>query len=614
MHPYTFIFFIFYLSINPTFSHIHVSPQRTLLQNPNISQCPLNFTILTNLAQRSSPPSNLNSTVRCQYLRLGLRLLLSSHLRLTNSFLPPLSTVDSCVESYQTALKPFIGDFDIRATCQIRATWISQGCLNITTRDEFEARVERSALGVVRSACNQTLEGSACGACITSIVNLQASSLRGELIGNISDCSAYATIYAAAIANPYGPADLTTARCLFFIDLSNNRKLNKNSKIKIIVICVSILVVVLGVVVFGVCVYRRRLRGGKNYGKSLSSVAFSGLDSIGGSVFLKEFGLEEVKVATKNFLRENVIGSGGYGNVYRGVLSDGSEVALKRFKNLSAGGSETFRHELEIIASVRHVNLLGLIGYCTWTNEFEGHQRIIVCDLMKNGSLYDYLFGDKEGKLSWVVRRKIALGTARGLAYLHNGVQPGIIHRDVKASNILLDETFEPKVADFGLAKFTPDGVTHMSTRVSGTMGYVAPEYALYGRLTERSDVYSFGVVLLELLTGKKALMASDDGQVTLLTDWVWSLVKEGRALDVIEDMQEMDPPEVMEKYVMIAVLCSHTQLYARPTMTEVVKLLDNDIHVPVIPDRPAPFVANTNDLERSVSNTRSGPPVSSSS
>ncbi|KAG9154145.1 hypothetical protein Leryth_000615 [Lithospermum erythrorhizon] len=430
MHPYTFIFFLFYLSINPTFSHIHVSPQRTLLQNPNISQCPLNFTILTNLKECSAPLFQNNSTVRCQYLRLGLRLLLSSHLRLTN--LPPPLPTDS-VELTKPPQHPFIGDFDIRATCQIRATWISQGCLNITTRDEFEARVERSALGVVRSACNQTLEGSACGACITSIVNLQASSLRGELIGNISDCSAYATIYAAAIANPYGPADLTTARCL----------------------CSG---------VWGVCVQEEIERG-----EELWEIGelFSGVGS----------GIEG-RARPQEFLRNAL---GVWGEEWKRSRRRWLEV----FKNLSAGGSETFRHELEIIASVRHVNLLGLIG---------------------------------------------------------------------------------------------------------------------------------FGVVLLELLTGKKALMASDDGQVTLLTDWVWSLVKEGRALDVIEDMQEMDPPEVMEKYVMIAVLCSHTQLYARPTMTEVVKLLDNDIPVPVIPDRPAPFVANTNDLERSVSNTRSGPPVSSSS
>lgn len=461
-------------------------------------------------------------------------------------------------------------------------------------------------------ACNQSLSGSACGPCITSVVNLQASSLGGEFGGggNISDCSAYATIYAAAIANPYGPDNLDTAKCLFKIDLSTKRKSSNRRTIVIISASVAAaIVVVVALVLFSVWFYTRKVKPRRRFG-----VAFSGLGYVSENASLKEFSLDEVKAATKNFSTDNIIGTGGYGNVYRGVLKDGTEVALKRFKNLSAAGSETFKHELEIIASVRHVNLVGLLGYCTWTNELEGHQRIIVCELMKNGSVYDYLFGSKAEKLSWPLRHKIALGTAQGLAYLHNGAQPAIIHRDVKSSNILLDETFEPKVADFGLAKFTPDGMTHLSTRVSGTMGYVAPEYALYGRLTERSDVYSFGVVLLELLSGKKALMVSNDGQVVMLADWVWSLVKEGRALDVIEDMQDVDTPELMEKYVMIAVLCSHTQLYARPTMTEVIKLLENDIPLPTVPDRPDPFVANITDLETSVSNTASGPPATPSS
>ena len=149
----------------------------------------------------------------------------------------------------------------------------------------------------------------------------------------------------------------------------------------------------------------------------------------------------------------------------------------------------------------------------------EGHQRIIVCDFMPNGSLYDLLFGSEMKKLSWPIQQKIANGTACGLAYLHYGAQLAIIHREIKASNILLDEAFEPKLADFGFAKFNVEGMTHLSTRVAGTLGYVAPEYALYGKLTEGIDVYSFGVVLLEILSGKKAL-ETNEGKAYLLTDW----------------------------------------------------------------------------------------------
>lgn len=334
----------------------------------------------------------------------------------------------------------------------------------------------------------------------------------------------------------------------------------------------------------------------------------SALDSISGSTNLVKFTFDEIKKATRNFSREYIIGRGGYGNVYKGILPDGTEVALKRFKNCSASGDANFAHEVEVIASVRHVNLVALRGYCIATTNFEGHQRIIVCDLMKNGSLYDHLFGSPDNKLSWPLRQNIALGTARGLAYLHYGAQPAIIHRDIKANNILLDEKFEAKVADFGLAKFTPEGMTHLSTRVAGTMGYVAPEYALYGQLTERSDVYSFGVVLLELLSGKKALLMSDDNQPSLVTDWAWALVREGRALDVVEDeMPEKGSPEVLEKYVLIAVLCSHPQLYARPTMDQVVKMLETDLSVPSIPERPIPLVADIDDIERSMSSSGSG-------
>lgn len=172
---------------------------------------------------------------------------------------------------------------------------------------------------------------------------------------------------------------------------------------------------------------------------------------------------------------------------------------------------------------------------------------------------------------------KVALGTARGLAYLHYGVQPAIIHRDIKASNILLDEEFEPKVADFGLAKFNHEGMSHFTTQVAGTMGYVAPEYALYGKLTEKSDVYSFGVVLLELLSGRKAYQIIE-GKNVLLTDWAWGLVNEGRVIDVVDEkIDGLFSSELMKQYVLIAVLCVHPILEARPTMDQIVTILETD-------------------------------------
>lgn len=235
---------------------------------------------------------------------------------------------------------------------------------------------------------------------------------------------------------------------------------------------------------------------------------------------------------------------------------------------------------------------------------------MIVCDLMHNGSLYDHLFAAGECQLAWPVRQRIAIGMARGLAYLHRGAQPAIIHRDIKASNILLDDEFEAKVADFGLAKFAPEGMTHVSTRVAGTLGYVAPEYALYGQLTEKSDVYSFGVVLLELLSGKKAFISLSEGQSFVLTDWAWSLVRRGRTVEVIQEgMVDPGPTKVMEKYVLVGALCTHPQLHARPTMEQALKILEAD-SVPsplIIPERPIPVVANLAEIERSASSSGSG-------
>ena len=462
----------------------------------------------------------------------------------------------------------------------------------------------------MNSNCNQSLENnSPCALCTTSLSSLPTS---GVSVGNLSDCTGYPSIYAAAFSNMFGPSDPGTAKCLFSLDFTPLG--SKGGKKKVVVVVVTVVcVLVLVVVVLGLWGYWKlnEKLGGKNVSVAEMGLVSGavGLDSMDQSTTLIRLSIEDIKRATKNFSRDNIIGRGGYGNVYKGLLPDGSEVALKRFKNCSAAGDASFKHEVEVIASVRHVNLVALRGYCSATTHLEGYQRIIVCDLMKNGSLHDHLFGSTGVKLSWPIRQQIALGTARGLAYLHYGAQPAIIHRDIKGSNILLDEKFEAKVADFGLAKFNPEGMTHMSTRVAGTMGYVAPEYALYGQLTERSDVFSFGVVLLELLSGRKALQMSNDGQPSALTDWAWSLVRTNKALDVIEDgMPEPSSPQVLEKYVLIAVLCSHPQLYARPTMDQVVKMMETeDESKPSIPDRPIPLVAGRLDIERSVSSSGSG-------
>ncbi|PSS24901.1 LRR receptor-like serine/threonine-protein kinase [Actinidia chinensis var. chinensis] len=540
----------------------------------------------------------LDIETECQLIFAGTRIVRSEYLRATGYFSLSPGTSEACWDSLQVVVNNRYEGFQVRSNCGIQTSWISNSCLDINTKQEFEALIPGDELERVSSLCDQTLgNSSTCESCRATLSYMQKAYFHGQ-DANFSDCLGYPYMYAAAFVNRFGPTDLETTKCLFALDLISLAKHDKKHVFAATDTMIGCAIGFFGAISV-VCFLWRWHKNKRQKKKSLV-----GLGSLGERTTLVKFTLGQMKAASMNFSRKNLIGKGGYGNVFRGVLANGYQVALKRFKNCAVFGDESFKHEVEVIASVKHVNLVGLRGYCMETDPLVGHQRIIVCDLMQNGSLYDHLFGLGEtNKLSWPIRRKIALGTARGLAYLHNGAQPAIMHRDVKSSNILLDETFEPKLADFGLAKFTPDGFSHLSTKFVGTLGYVAPEYALYGQLTERSDVYSFGIVLLEILSGKQAVLAVENGKHLLLTDWAWSLVQKGQPLDVIEEgMPEMAPPEVMEKFVFVAVLCAHPMLHARPTMEQIVNILETGFMAVIsIPDHPVSLIENANNIERSL-------------
>ncbi|XP_039115005.1 probable LRR receptor-like serine/threonine-protein kinase RKF3 [Dioscorea cayenensis subsp. rotundata] len=590
-------------------------------QNTTTTPCPLNFTVLNKFIQEAeSSPSSIptETSAICTYSLHGLHLVEAEYLLTNSRFIPPPSSSLSCWSSYTSLISPLLpSSFNLTSSCGFLPQWISTpSCMNISTLSDFESHVNTSRLQDHSSKCNQSLVPTpSCTACTASVAAVQGTYFPGSSsdTGNITTCSDLVTIYTAAIINRFGPTDDGTVSCLFQLSSTIFSTSSSSSSNSWIYGVAAACLVLLLLFVLGVWFFFRRRRRQRRRRRRKDFVGPGGrslaLESIESSTTLIKFKFDEIRAATKNFSRDYIIGRGGYGNVYKGILADGSDVALKRFKNCSAAGDESFAHEVEVIASVRHVNLVALRGYCIATTPREGHQRIIVCDLMKNGSLHDHLFSRTAERLSWPLRQRIAVGTARGLSYLHSGAQPSIIHRDIKASNILLDLNFEPKVADFGLAKFAPEGMSHVSTRVAGTLGYVAPEYALYGQLTEKSDVYSFGVVLLELLSGRKAFVDNGEGEKSLVTDWAWSLVRNGRTLDVIEDgINEPGPDEVMEKFVLVAVLASHPQLHARPTMDQVVKILESvDVAVPSIPDRPISLIANLDDIERSVSSSGSG-------
>ncbi|KAE8714687.1 Proline-rich receptor-like protein kinase PERK2 [Hibiscus syriacus] len=297
---------------------------------------------------------------------------------------------------------------------------------------------------------------------------------------------------------------------------------------------------------------------------------------------LGTFTYEDLALATDNFSDSNLIGQGGFGYVHKGVLKDGKVVAIKQLKAGSGQGEREFQAEVDIISRVHHKHLVSLVGYC-----IVGVRWLLVYDFVPNNSLEFHLHGivnrrEERSVMNWSTRMKIALGAAKGLAYLHEDCKPKIIHRDIKAANILPDESFEARVADFGLAKSSLDTDTHVSTRVMGTFGYMAPEYASSGKLTEKSDVFSFGVVLLELITGRRPVDKTQPFVDDSIVDWAWPFLSQALEhgnFDAFVDsrLKEYDSNEMTRMIACAAAYVRHSAR-SRPRMSQVVRALEGNI------------------------------------
>ncbi|KAF3333012.1 LRR receptor-like serine/threonine-protein kinase FEI 1 [Carex littledalei] len=284
---------------------------------------------------------------------------------------------------------------------------------------------------------------------------------------------------------------------------------------------------------------------------------------------------------------DDVVGSGGFGTVYKMVMDDSNMFAVKRIERGREGRDWNFEKELEILGSIRHINLVNLRGYCRLPSA-----KLLIYDFLALGSLDGYLHegGQEDQPLNWNARMKIALGSARGLAYLHHDCSPAIVHRDIKSSNILLDPSLEPHVSDFGLAKLLVDEDAHVTTVVAGTFGYLAPgkypamsKYLQNGRATEKSDVYSFGVLLLELVTGKRPTDPSFIRKGLNIVGWLNTLTGEHRLEEIVDERCDNVEVEAVEAVLDIAAMCTDANPDRRPSMNRVLKMLEEEILSPCV-------------------------------
>ncbi|CAL0315036.1 unnamed protein product [Lupinus luteus] len=345
-------------------------------------------------------------------------------------------------------------------------------------------------------------------------------------------------------------------------------------RVLITVILVSFILLVIFLLTFCfICIRNRRRKRKRNRNRnnmSLGSMEMEELGHVEGGWYT----LRELRVATNGLSESNVIGKGGYGIVYRGILPDGTKVAVKNLFN-KPEAERDFKAEVEVIGRVRHKNLVRLLGYCV-----EGPYMMLVYEYVDNGSLDQWLHENvaSVSPLTWDIRMNIMLGTAKGLAYLHEGLEQKVVHRDVKSSNVLLDSEWNAKVSDFGLVKLMCADHSYVATRVLGTFGYVAPEYASTGMLNEKSDVYSFGMLIMEMITGRSPVDYSRPKRQINLIEWMKTQFGNKTTEEVVDPkLPEKPSQEALKRALMVAIRCVDPDPTKRPKMGNVVHLLEAD-------------------------------------
>ncbi|CAL4964970.1 unnamed protein product [Urochloa decumbens] len=337
----------------------------------------------------------------------------------------------------------------------------------------------------------------------------------------------------------------------------------------------------------GCCVVRRRNKSGGGGGETGggAGAGASGRAEEGGDEWSLFIDLSVLEAATDGFSDDNLLGRGGFGPVYKGVMPDGQQIAVKKLSLGSRQGVREFLNEVRLLLKVQHRNLVSLLGCCASS----GH-KMLVYPYFPNGSLDHILFNRKRSvELDWPKRYQIIIGLVRGLLYLHEESPVKIIHRDIKASNVLLDEQLSPKIADFGMARLFLEDASHVNTfRISGTYGYMAPEYAMNGYLSTKTDVFSFGILVLEIVSGRKNIVRHVDEEKTDLLNYTWKLFEEGRSLEIVDPSLSDPDTEQAMLCVQLGLLCCQAVVSDRPDMHSVHLILSSDSFTLPKPGKPA--------------------------
>ncbi|XP_054787230.1 cysteine-rich receptor-like protein kinase 29 [Prosopis cineraria] len=370
--------------------------------------------------------------------------------------------------------------------------------------------------------------------------------------------------------------------------------MGKKSEIIIaIVVPTAVLVVLLAFV--WICV-RVRKQGRKFPSETEADDSIEHTESI-------RFEFDTIEVATNNFSDANKLGQGGFGPVYKGKLSNGQEIAVKRLSRDSGQGDIEFKNEVQLMVKLQHRNLVRLLGFC-----LKQEERLLVYEFLPNKSLDHFIFDPiRREQLRWETRYTIIKGIARGLLYLHEESQQQIIHRDLKASNILLDASMNPKISDFGMAKlFAMDQTQANTDRVVGTYGYMAPEYARHGQFSVKSDIFSFGVLILEIVSGQKNGGLHNMENVEHLPSLAWNSWRKGTASNIIDPTLTDGSRNEIMRCIHVGLLCAQEKAAKRPTMASLVLMLSSHSFSLQAPMKPAFFMNDTSLSGRQSGNYRS--------